>query len=115
MQPQLQVYCNLSSNYLRPSSHRAHFQCQSKVMFILGVLNLIMDHRRQGIFANLHLLATYAYIDIFTVHLKDCVAQLYSVSPSPGSDVARLFAQRRSKSCAPNEIAHTGSRAHNNK
>ena len=38
---------------------------------------------------------------------------LYSVSPSPGSDIARLFA--KSKSGAPSDIAHTGSRAHKNK
>ena len=31
----------------------------------------------------------------------------HSVSPSPGSDVA--------KSCAPSEIMHTGLRAHKNK
>ena len=28
---------------------------------------------------------------------------LYSISSSPGSDVARLFAKRSSKSCAPND------------
>ena len=40
---------------------------------------------------------------------------LYSVSLSPDSDVARLFAKCSSKSCAPSEIAHTSSRTHKNK
>ena len=39
----------------------------------------------------------------------------YSVSSSPGSDVARLFAKRSSKSCAPSEVVHNGSRAHKTK
>ena len=40
---------------------------------------------------------------------------LYSVSPSSGSDVVRLFAKRSAKSRAPSEIAHVSSRKHKNK
>ena len=43
------------------------------------------------------------------------IPSLYSVSPSPGSDVVRLFAKRSLKSCAPSEIAHTSSHVHKNK
>ena len=40
---------------------------------------------------------------------------VYSVSSSPCSDVARLFAKRSSKSCAPSEISHTGLHTYKNK
>ena len=44
-----------------------------------------------------------------------CQNPLYSVSPSPGSDVAQLFAKLYSKWCALSEMAHTDSHAHKNK
>ena len=40
------------------------------------------------------------------IEINQITCLIYSVSPSPGSDVARLFAKRSSKSCAPCEIAH---------
>ena len=43
------------------------------------------------------------------------IITIYSVSLSSGSDVVRLFVKRSAKSCAPREIAHTGSPARKNR
>ena len=44
---------------------------------------------------------------LLIVVLQALSGRVYSDSPSPGSDVARLFAKSSSKTCAPSEIAHT--------
>ena len=71
--------------------------CSLVIRFIIEPTFL----RLYSMCAALHIAALYHVMLQNMIHPR-----LYSVSLTPGSDVARLFAKHSSKSCVPSEVTH---------